>query len=142
MRAAIVAVMIAGGVTLVVGITLVVGLWGATLTLAEQNPPKLPLAQEHPIVIDATAIVPPRAWSVPGVTEPLQSVRDRMMTDKVATLKLRPGRYMFMTMVFSFEFMVNLDGKLDYMKHLDKYVEGRGTATLVVKCRISQQIVQ
>jgi hypothetical protein len=124
MRAAIVAVMIASGLTLVV------------------DPPKLPLAQEHPIMINATAIVPSRAWSVPGVTEPLQSIRDRMMTDRVATLKLRPGRYMFMTMAFSFEFLVNLDGKLDYVKHLDKCVEGRGTATLVIKCRISQQIVQ
>ena len=122
MRTAIVSVMIAAGVTLAV------------------DQPKLPLAQEHPIVINATAIVPPRAWSVPGVTEPLQSVRDRMMTDKVATLKLRPGRYMFMTTAFSFEFLVNLDGKLDY-RNLDKCVEGRGTAMLVVKCRVSQQIV-
>jgi len=124
MRTAIVSVMIAAGVALAV------------------DQPKLPLAQEHPIVINATAIMPSRAWSVPGVTEPLQSVRDRMMTDKVATLKLRPGRYMFMTTAFSFEFLVNLDGKLDYMKRLDKCVEGRGTATLVVTCRISQQIVQ
>ena len=130
MRAAIVAVMIAAS------------MWWVAPTAAEQKQPKLPLAQEHPIVVDATAIVPPRVWSVPGITEPLQSVRDRMMTNQVATIKLRPGRYMFMTMVFSFEFMVNLDGKLDYMKHLDKCVEGRGTATLVVKCRISQQIVQ
>jgi len=130
MRAAIVAVMIATGATLVVGVT-----------IAEQNQPRLPLAKEHPIMINATAIVPPRAWSVPGVTEPLQSVRDRMMTDKVATLKLRPGRYMFMTTAFSFEFMVNLDGKLDY-RNLDKCVEGRGTTTLVVKCRVSQQIMQ
>ena len=131
MKAAIVAVMIATGATLVVGIT-----------IAEQNQPKLPLAQEHPIVIDATAIVPPRAWSVPGITEPLQSVRDRMMTNKVATIKLRPGRYMFMTTVFSFEFIVNLDGKLDYHKRQDKCVGGRGTTTLVVKCSFNQQNLQ
>jgi hypothetical protein len=131
MKAAIVAVTIAGGVAIMVGIT-----------LAEQNQPRLPLAQEHPIVIDATAIVPPRAWSVPGVTEPIQSVRDRMMTDKVATLKLRPGRYMFMTTVFSFEFMVNLDGKLDYQKNLGKCIDGRGTTALVVKCIFNQQILQ
>ncbi len=131
MKAAIVAVTIAGGVAIMVGIT-----------LAEQNQPRLPLAQEHPIVIDATAIVPPRAWSVPGVTEPIQSVRDRMMTDKVATLKLRPGRYMFMTTVFSFEFMVNLDGKLDYQKNLGSCIGGRGTTSLVVKCIFNQQILQ
>jgi len=131
MKAAIVAVMIAIGAMLVVSVT-----------IAEQNQPRLPLAQEHPIVIDATAIVPPRAWSVPGVTEPLQSVRDRMMTDKVATLKLKPGRYMFMTTVFSFEFMVNLDGKLDYHKNLGKCIGGRGTTSLVVKCIFNQQILQ
>lgn len=131
MKAAIVAVMIATGATLVVGVT-----------IAEQNQPRLPLAQEHPIMINATAIVPPRAWSVPGVTEPLQSVRDRMMTDKVATLKLRPGRYTFMTMAFSFEFMVNLDGKLDYHKNLGKCIGGRGTTSLVVKCIFNQQILQ
>ena len=131
MKAAIVAVTIATGVMLVVGVT-----------LAEQNHPRLPLAQEHSIMINATAIVPPRAWSVPGVTEPLQSVRDRMMTDKVATLKLRPGRYMFMTTAFSFEFMVNLDGKLDYHKNLGKCVGGRGTTSLVVKCMFNQQSLQ
>jgi hypothetical protein len=131
MRAAIVAVMIATGATIVVGVT-----------GAEQNPPKFPLAQAHPIVIDATAIVPPRVWSVPGITEPLQSVRDRMMTNKIATLKLRPGRYMFMTTAFSFEFMVNLDGKLDYRKNLGQCVGGRGTASLVVKCMFNQQTLQ
>ncbi len=122
-------------------VVIMASVWWATPAAAEQSQPKLPLAQVHPIMINATAIVPPRAWSVPGVTEPLQSVRDRMMTDKVATLKLRPGRYMFMTTAFSFEFLVNLDGKLDYMKHLDKCVEGRGAATLVVKCIFNQQIV-
>src|SRR5881296_4674833 len=129
MRAAIVAVMIAAS------------MWWVEPAAAEQKQPKLPLAQEHPIVVDATAIVPPRVWSVPGITEPLQSVRDRMITNKVATIKLKPGRYMFMTTAFSFEFIVNLDGKLDF-RNLDKCVEGRGTATLVVKCRVSQQIVQ
>ncbi len=128
MRAAIGMVMIA------------VSVGGAAPTLAEQTEPKLPLAQRYPIAINATGIVPPRVWSVPGVTEPLQSVRDRMMTDKVTTLKLRPGRYMFMTTAFSFEFIVNLDGKLDYRKSLDKCVEGRGATTLVVKCVFNQQI--
>jgi len=117
-------------------------MWWVEPAAAEQKQPKLPLAQEHPIVIDATAIVPPRVWSVPGITEPLQSVRDRMMTNKIATLKLRPGRYMFMTTAFSFEFIVNLDGKLDYHKSLDKCVEGRGATTLVVKCSFNQQNLQ
>jgi hypothetical protein len=137
MRALLSAVMLAAGIMTVDGL-----LRATPPVVAEPNPPKLPLAQAHPIVIDATAIVPPRAWSVPGVTEPLQSVRDRMMTDKVATLKLRPGRYMFMTTVFSFEFMVNLDGNLEYHKNLGQCVGGRGTASLVVKCIPNHQTLQ
>lgn len=107
---------------------------------ADQSPPKHPLAQEHPIVVDARGILPPIAWSVPGVTEPIQSVHDRMVTDKVTTLKLRPGKYIFMTTIFSFEFTVNLDGKLDYMKTIDGCVGGRGTAMLLVKCRKMQPV--
>jgi hypothetical protein len=107
---------------------------------ADQAPPKHPLAQEHPIVVDARGILPPIAWSVPGVTEPIQSVHDRMVTDKVTTLKLRPGKYIFMTTIFSFEFTVNLDGKLDYMKTIDGCVGGRGTAMLLVKCRKMQPV--
>jgi len=107
---------------------------------ADQASPKHPLAQEHPIVVDAREILPPIAWSVPGVTEPLQSVHGRMVTDKVGTLQLRPGKYMFMTTIFSFEFTVSLDGKLDYMKSIDRCVEGRGTSTLRVTCRKMQPI--
>ena len=107
---------------------------------ADQAPPTHPLAQEHPIVVDARGILPPIAWSVPGVTEPIQSVHDGMVTDKVTTLKLRPGKYIFMTMIFSFEFTVNLDGKLDYMKTIDGCVGGRGTAMLLVKCRKMQPV--
>ena len=88
------------------------GLAFAAPTLADQPPPTHPMAQEHPIEFDATGIIPPMPWSIPGVTEPIQSVRDRMATDKVTTLKLRRGRYIFMTTVFSFEFTVNLEGKL------------------------------
>ncbi len=102
---------------------------------AEQAPPKHPLAQEHPIVFDARGILPPIAWSVPGVTEPLQSVRDRMMTDKVTTLQLRPGKYMYMTTIFSFEFTVSLDGIVDYSKMVQHCVDGRVTAKVIVKCR-------
>jgi hypothetical protein len=93
------------------------------------------LAQEHPIEFDARALIPPIYWTVPGITEPLQSVRDRLMTDKVTTLKLRPGRYMYMTTTFAFEFTVNLDGVVDYSKLVDRCVGGRGTAKVMVKCR-------
>ena len=100
-----------------------------------QAPPTHPLAQEHPIVFDATALIPPVFWTVPGVTEPLQSVRGRQVSDQVTTLKLKPGRYMYMTTQFAFEFTVNLDGVLDYHQRVEHCVGGRGTAKLVVKCR-------
>ena len=116
------------------------GLAAAAPAFAGQAPPKHPLAQEHPIVVDAMAIHPPMPWSIPGLTEPVQSVRDRKMTDKVVTLSLRPGRYIFMTTIFSFEFTVNLDGKLDYMKTIDRCVGGRGTAMLLVTCRKMQPV--
>ena len=113
----------------------VIGLGSAEWTAAgEQVQPKHPLAQEHPIEFDARALIPPIYWTVPGITEPLQSVRDRLMTDKVTTLKLRPGRYMYMTTTFAFEFTVNLDGVVDYSKLVDRCVGGRGTAKVMVKC--------
>jgi|GEM_PF-2092305 len=113
----------------------VIGLGSAEWTAAaEQVQLKHPLAQEHPIEFDARALIPPIYWTVPGITEPLQSVRDRLMTDKVTTLKLRPGHYMYMTTTFAFEFTVNLDGVVDYSKLVDRCVGGRGTAKVVVKC--------
>jgi hypothetical protein len=95
---------------------------------------KHPLAQEHPITIDATVLKPPKAWSIPGVTEPLQSLTV-LTTNQVTTLNLRPGRYMFTTTSISFEFTVDLDGKLDYAKMHDQCVSGRGTAHLTIVCR-------
>jgi len=99
--------------------------------------PPHPLAREHPIEIDATAIHPVVEWHIPGATEPIQSVRPPM-TDKKVTLHLRPGRYTFGTYTFTFEFMVNPDGKLDYLRSLDQCVSGRGTAALIVMCRRTQ----
>ena len=95
---------------------------------------KHPLAQEHPITIDATVLKPPKAWSIPGVTEPLQSLT-ALTSDQVKTLNLRPGRYMFTTTSISFSFTVDLDGKLDYDKMHDQCVSGRGTSHLTLVCR-------
>jgi hypothetical protein len=101
------------------------------------EPPTHPLAKEHPIEFDARAIVPPIVWSIPQVTDSVQSL-NAPTTDKKVTLSLRPGRYSYMTTTFSFEFTVTLDGKLDYLRSLDQCVSGRGTATLVVHCRRTQ----
>ena len=100
------------------------------------NHAKHPLAQEHPITIDATAITPAKVWSVPGATEPLQSLTGSM-TNEVKTLNLRPGRYMFTTTSFSFEFTVDLEGKLDYSKTHENCLQGRGTTKLIVNCRFT-----
>ena len=97
---------------------------------------KHPLAQEHPITIDATALKPPKVWSVPGVTEPLQSLTG-FKTNQVKTLKLRPGRYMFTTTTISFEFTVDLEGKLEFAKMHDQCVSGRGTSLLTINCRFT-----
>ena len=95
---------------------------------------KHPLAQEHPITIDATVLKPPKAWSIPGVTEPLQSLT-ALTSDQVKTINLRPGRYMFTTTSISFSFTVDLQGKLDYAKMHDQCVTGRGTSHLTLVCR-------
>jgi hypothetical protein len=55
-------------------------------------------------------------------------------TDK-QTLALKPGQYKFVSFTFDFPFSVSLDGKLDIAPSLDQCVEGRGTQTLVVRCK-------
>ena len=95
---------------------------------------KHPLAQTHAIIIDATALKPAKPWSIPGVTEPLQSMTGPTTT-QITTVNLRPGRYMFTTTSLSFGFTVDLEGKLDYAKMHDQCVSGRGTSQLTVTCR-------
>ena len=95
---------------------------------------KHPLAQTHPITIDATALTPPKVWSVPGVTEPLQSLTANL-SNEVKTLELRPGRYMFTTTSIALTFTVSLDGKLDFDKMHDQCVSGRDTNKLTINCR-------
>ena len=118
----------------VVTVMIALALWSPTFGFTEDAPPKNPLAQLHELTVDATAITPSKAWSIPGVTEPLQSLK-APLTGKVLTVQARPGRYMFMTTNFSFRFMIDLDGKLEYDKAHDNCVEGRGTNKLLVKCR-------
>jgi hypothetical protein len=95
------------------------------------------MAKEFQIEMDATAINPPVVWSISGVTESIQSLHP-LVSDKRASLKLRPGRYTYLTSTFSFEFTVDLDGRLDFRKSLDQCISGRGTALLTIKCRRTQ----
>lgn len=105
--------------------------------LAAGPPPAY--TKEHVITIDPTPLVPQSLWQVPGVT-PLLWVLDPETSDAYRTtetreLKLKPGQYKFITFTFDFPFTVRLDGALEFSKSLDQCVEGRGTQTLVVRCK-------
>jgi hypothetical protein len=94
--------------------------------------------KEHTITIDATNLVPPSWWQVPGVTPSIyESDPDSLDAPKTTErreLALKPGQYKFISFTFDFPFVVNLEGKLEFAKSLDQCVEGRGTHTLVVRC--------
>ena len=90
-------------------------------------------------MIDPTVLDPPSWWYVPGVTPNIynsdpESLDAFKTTDK-RTLALKPGKYKFISFTFDFPFTVNLDGKLDFAPSLDQCVEGRGTQTLIVRCK-------
>ena len=112
----------------VFGWLVVVGVGGVSA-----DPSQSPFAKEFEIEVDATAFTPSIAWAIAGVTKSLQELRP-LMTDKKTTLKLRPGRYNFQTTKFSFDFTVDLEGKLEYRKNMDQCVGGRGTSALIVTC--------
>jgi hypothetical protein len=117
--------------------TLCVFGWLVGLNIALADSLQSPMAKEFQIEVDSTALNPPIVWAISGVTESIQSLHP-LVSDKIATLKLRPGRYNYQATTFSFEFTVNLDGKLDFRKSLDQCITGRGTALLTVKCRRTQ----
>jgi hypothetical protein len=94
---------------------------------------------EHLIIIDATRLVPVSWWQVPGVTPSIwgsdPESLDAPKTSELRELRLKPGKYKFISFTFDFPFTVNLNGALDFSKSLDQCVEGRGTRTLVVLCK-------
>lgn len=105
--------------------------------LAAGPPPAY--TKEHTITIDPTPLVPQSWWQVPGITPPLwvldPETSDAYRTTETRELQLKPGPYKFISFTFDFPFTVSLDGKLEYSKSLDQCVEGRGTQTLVVRCK-------
>ncbi|MEP6889295.1 MAG: hypothetical protein ABI955_01200 [Nitrospirota bacterium] len=94
--------------------------------------------QEHAITIDATTINPQSWWQVPGVTPSIYGSdpesMDAYRTTESRVLKLKPGKYKFVSFTFDFPFAVNIEGKLEIAQSLDQCVEGRGTQTLIVRC--------
>ncbi len=122
----------------VVSVSLLVYGVAVSLTGSEAAPPPSYM-KEHAIMIDPTVLDPPSWWYVPGVTPSIynsdpESLDAFKTTDK-RTLALKPGKYKFISFTFDFPFSVNLDGKLDFAPSLDQCVEGRGTQTLVVRCK-------
>jgi hypothetical protein len=124
----------------VVGVGASALLWGGTVLpvpIGAAPPPSY--TKEHAIMIDPTVLDPPSWWYVPGVTPSIynsdpESLDAFKTTDK-RTLALKPGKYKFISFTFDFPFSVNLEGKLDFAPSLDQCVEGRGTQTLVVRCK-------
>ena len=102
------------------------------------DPPAAHL-REHGITIDATKLVPASWWQVPGVTPSIWNSDpeslDAPKTSELRELRLKPGKYKFISFTFDFPFTVTLNGTLDFSKSLDQCVEGRGTQTLVVQCK-------
>jgi hypothetical protein len=95
--------------------------------------------KEYPITIDATKLVPASWWQVPGVTPSIYNSDpdslDAPKTSERRELLLKPGKYKFISFTFDFPFAVNLEGKLEFSQSLDQCIEGRGTQTLVVRCK-------
>jgi len=119
------------------------GVIGSLLTLAWDaagiaGPPPAHL-REHTITIDATKLVPASWWQVPGVTPSIYNSHsdslDAPKTSERRDLQLKPGKYKFISFTFDFPFVVNLDGTLDFSMSLDQCIEGRGTQTLIVRCK-------
>lgn len=102
------------------------------------DPPAVHL-REHGITIDATKLVPASWWQVPGVTPSIWNSDpeslDAPKTSERRELRLKPGKYKFISFTFDFPFTVNLNGTLEFSTSLDQCVEGRGTQTLVVQCK-------
>ena len=108
------------------------------LEMADAAPPPS-YTKEHAIMIDPTVLDPPSWWYVPGVTPSIYNSDpdslDAFKTTDKRTLALKPGKYKFISFTFDFPFSVKLEGKLEFAPSLDQCVEGRGTQTLIVRCK-------
>jgi hypothetical protein len=112
------------------------------LALSATTVPGASAAKEFPITFDATNLEPPSLWQIPGLTPAIWTLdpesTDALRTAEVAELRLKPGTYSFSTFTFSFQFTVTQGGTLEFEKKYDQCVSGRGTHTLLVKCKRMQ----
>lgn len=110
--------------------------WIGSAAIAESREPS---AIQYPITIDATSIVSQSWWQVPGVTPSIWTsdieTSDAYRTSEPRVLQLKPGHYKFISFTFDFPFEVTPEGMVAYASSLNQCVEGRGTATLIVRCK-------
>lgn len=106
----------------------------AAVTESRETP-----AMPYPITIDATSIVSQSWWTVPGITPSIWTsdpeTSDAYRTSEPRVLQLPPGRYKFISFTFDFPFEVTQEGTVEFSSSLDQCVGGRGTQTLVVRCK-------
>lgn len=110
--------------------------WMGSAAIAESREPS---AMLYPITIDATSIVSQSWWHVPGVTPSIWTsdpeTSDAYRTTDPRVLQLQPGQYKFISFTFDFPFEVTPAGTVEYAPSLNQCVEGRGTPTLIVRCK-------
>ena len=125
--------------SLVLGLAMIGLLALASLEYVFAKDPSATHLREHEITIDATKLVPASWWQIPGMTPSIWNSDpeslDAPKTSELRELRLKPGKYKFISFTFDFPFTVNLDGTLDFSKSLDQCVQGRGTQTLMVLCK-------
>ena len=110
--------------------------WTGPSAIAESGETSAP---HHPITIDATSIVSQSWWYVPGITPSIwmsdPETSDAYRTTEPRVLQLKPDHYKFISFTFDFPFEVTLKGTVAYAQYLNQCVEGRGTPTLIVRCK-------
>ncbi|MDH4097728.1 MAG: hypothetical protein OEU87_05360 [Nitrospira sp.] len=118
---------------------LLAGLAAFPLEMGLASGPPPAHLKEHIITVDATKLVPSSWWQVPGATPSIWASDpeslDAPKTSELRELALKPGKYKFISFTFDFPFAVTLDGTLDFSASLDQCIEGRGTQTLIVRCK-------
>ncbi len=128
-----------GRISLVCGVIVTCSTLLALTEPSQAGGPPAPHLKEHIITIDATKLVPPSWWQVPGATPSIwesdPESLDAPKTSERRELSLKPGKYKFIGFTFDFPFEVNLEGKLEFAASLDQCIEGRGTQTLIVHCK-------
>ncbi|MBY0249683.1 MAG: hypothetical protein K2Q17_18675 [Nitrospiraceae bacterium] len=110
--------------------------WIGSIAIAESRETPAP---RYPITIDATSIVSQSWWQVPGITPSIWTsdpeTSDAYRTTEPRVLQLQPGQYKFISFTFDFPFEVTTEGTVAYASSLNQCVEGRGTPTLIVRCK-------